>query len=153
MRGRISGWRLAVGVAVAGMTLGCQAEAGSAEGATALTAGPEAPHPPGTWVAVPGSQHAQWIDSASVTRDPAGVLTIRLLRETLGSWRIAAVEVNCERLEGRWRAEERWQGATKEGESPAPDATDDWIPSVPGGPRRVVFVEACRLAGVPTGPA
>ncbi len=152
MRGRTPGWMVVIGLVASGLGGACQTDEAPAVEAE-LTAAPEAPHPPGSWVPVPGAQHQEWIDSATVAATAEGILTIRLLRETLGQWRIANVEVRCGQLEGRWRAEERWDGATMVDSSAAPDATDDWIASVPGGPRRVVFLEACRLAGVPTGPA
>jgi hypothetical protein len=146
-------------VTVMGMTTlmttsGCQSEAaaGGAAPGGEVAAAPDAPHPPGSWGTIPGSPHAQWIDTAGVRSAADGVLTIRLLRTSLGAWRLANVEVRCQTLEGRWRAEERWDGAQMTDSAAAPDATDDWIPSVPGGPRRVVFLEACRLAGAPVGP-
>jgi len=141
-----------VGLMAGGVGTACQTGEAPAEGEAQLAPAPEAPHPPGAWLAVPGSQHAEWVDSAGIGRNAEGAVTIRLLRETLGEWRIANVEVRCDRLEGRWRSEERWDGASEVAQEGAPDATDDWIASVPGGPRRVVFLEACRLAGVPTGP-
>lgn len=153
MRGRTPGWMVVAGLMLVGLGTACQREAAPAAEGTQLVAGPEAPHPPGTWVAVPGSTHGEWVDSAGIGRDAEGALTIRLLRETLGEWRIAIVDVRCDRLEGRWRAEERWDGATAVEQEPAPAATDDWVASVPGGPRRLVFLEACRLAGVATGPS
>lgn len=153
MRGRTRRWTMMVGMTTLMAPAGCQSDP-APEGAASgdvIAAAPEAPHPPGTWGPIPGSQHAEWIDAAGISRGDDGVLTIRLLRKTLGQWRIANVEVRCDALEGRWRAEEHWQGTTMVDSSAAPDATDDWIASVPGGPRRVVFLEACRLAGVATG--